>query len=126
MLGYKKGNTKLLAGQIPLHYPADRVYLDGDTTKSVQDYVSPIGNHQIEYIPFGKGWNGKAYTFIPLLNADKYTITITNAMVYNGGSSAVDITSSVAIGNKTRDGFNIEMSSNTYVGECVRLSFTVS
>ena len=37
MLGYKKGNTKLLTGQIPLHYPADRVYLDGDTTKSVQD-----------------------------------------------------------------------------------------
>lgn len=37
MLGYKKGNKKLLTGQIPLHYPADRVYLDGDTTKSVQD-----------------------------------------------------------------------------------------
>lgn len=39
MLGYKKGNKKLLTGQIPLHYPADRVYLDGDTTKSVQDAV---------------------------------------------------------------------------------------
>lgn len=37
MLGYKKGNTKLLTGQIPLHYPGDRVYLDGDTTKTVQD-----------------------------------------------------------------------------------------
>ena len=40
MLGYKKGNTKLLTGQIPLHYPADRVYLDGDPTKSVQDKVA--------------------------------------------------------------------------------------
>lgn len=40
MLGYKKGNTKLLAGQVPKHYPADRVYLDGDTTKSVQDKVA--------------------------------------------------------------------------------------
>ena len=40
MLGYKKGNTKLLAGQISLHYPADRVYLDGDTTKNVQDKVA--------------------------------------------------------------------------------------
>lgn len=37
MLGYKKGNKKLLTGQIPLHYPGDRVYLDGDPTKSVQD-----------------------------------------------------------------------------------------
>jgi len=37
MLGYKKGNRKLLTGQIPLHYPGDRVYLDGDKTKSVQD-----------------------------------------------------------------------------------------
>ena len=40
MLGYKKGNKKLLTGQIPLHYPADRVYLDGDPTKSVQDKVA--------------------------------------------------------------------------------------
>lgn len=40
MLGYKKGNKKLLTGQIPLHYPADRVYLDGDTTKNVQDKVA--------------------------------------------------------------------------------------
>ena len=40
MLGYKKGNTKLLAGQIPLHYPADRVTLDGDPTKNVQDKVA--------------------------------------------------------------------------------------
>jgi hypothetical protein len=39
MLGYKKGNTKLLTGQIPRHYPADRVYLDGDPTKNVQDAV---------------------------------------------------------------------------------------
>ena len=37
MLGYKKGNTKHLTGQIPLHYPGDRVYLDGDKTKTVQD-----------------------------------------------------------------------------------------
>lgn len=37
MLGYKKGNKKLLTGQIPLHYPADRTYLDGDPTKTVQD-----------------------------------------------------------------------------------------
>lgn len=37
MLGYKKGNKKLLTGQIPLHYPGDRVYLDGDPTKTVQD-----------------------------------------------------------------------------------------
>ena len=36
MLGYKKGNIKELCGQMPLHYPADRVYLDGDTSKTVQ------------------------------------------------------------------------------------------
>lgn len=27
-------------GQMPLHYPADRVYLDGDKTKTVQDAVN--------------------------------------------------------------------------------------
>ena len=33
----KKNGIDYLFGLIPLHYPADRVYLDGDTTKSVQD-----------------------------------------------------------------------------------------
>lgn len=40
MLGYKKGNKKGLCGQMPLHYPADRVYLDGDKTKTVQDAIT--------------------------------------------------------------------------------------
>lgn len=115
------GNKK---ATVDLQTKANRCLM-ADGVTSVESYISPLGNHQIEYIPFGKGWNGRAYTFIPLLNANKYTITITSALVYNGGSSAVDITSSVSVGNKTRDGFNID-SSNTYVGECVRLSFTVS
>lgn len=36
----KKNGTDYLFGLIPLHYPADRVYLDGDTTKTVQDKVA--------------------------------------------------------------------------------------
>lgn len=33
----KKNGTDYLFGLIPIHYPGDRVYLDGDTTKTVQD-----------------------------------------------------------------------------------------
>ena len=46
MLGYKKGNTKGLCGNMPLHYPADRVYLDGDITKTVQDAYDEIKSQQ--------------------------------------------------------------------------------
>jgi len=42
MLGYKKGNKQRLCGQMPAHYPADRVYLDGDKTKTVQDALTPL------------------------------------------------------------------------------------
>ena len=41
-LGIKKGNQKKLIGNIPIHYPADRVYLDGDTDKNVQDAVDGL------------------------------------------------------------------------------------
>ena len=33
----RKDNQTYREGQMPLHYPADRVYLDGDTSKTVQD-----------------------------------------------------------------------------------------
>lgn len=33
----KKDGIDYLFGFIPIHYPGDRVYLDGDTTKTVQD-----------------------------------------------------------------------------------------
>ena len=36
----KKNGTDYLFGFIPLHYPADRVYLDGDTSKNVQDNMA--------------------------------------------------------------------------------------
>ena len=36
----KNGNEYPL-GVIPQHYPADRVYLDGDTSKTVQDAILP-------------------------------------------------------------------------------------
>lgn len=39
-LGIKKGNQRKIISNMPIHYPADRVYLDGDTTKSVQDKVA--------------------------------------------------------------------------------------
>ena len=40
MLGYKKGNERKISGSVPQHYPADRVYLDGDTSKNVQELVA--------------------------------------------------------------------------------------
>lgn len=42
MLGYKKGETQQLCGQMPAHYPADMVYLDGDKTKTVQDAIKIV------------------------------------------------------------------------------------
>lgn len=34
-----KNNKEYDLGFVPEHYPADRVYLDGDTSKTVQDYT---------------------------------------------------------------------------------------
>lgn len=39
MLGYKKGQTKELCGSMPLHYPADRVYLHGDTNEDAESAI---------------------------------------------------------------------------------------
>lgn len=39
-LGIKKGNERKISGSVPQHYPADRVYLDGDTSKNVQELVA--------------------------------------------------------------------------------------
>ena len=35
----KKDGTDYPLQTMPLHYPADRVYLNGDTSKTVQDYT---------------------------------------------------------------------------------------
>ena len=48
MLGFKKGQNKELCGSMPLHYPADRVYLDGDTSKNVQDFADDITTKHTE------------------------------------------------------------------------------
>lgn len=37
----KKNGTDYPIQTMPLHYPADRVYLDGDTSKTVQDAILP-------------------------------------------------------------------------------------
>lgn len=39
-IGIKKGNDRKISGNVPQHYPADRVYLDGDTSKNVQELVA--------------------------------------------------------------------------------------
>ena len=49
----KNGNEYPL-GVIPQHYPADRVYLDGDTSKNVQDELLPI-RYSLTLI---NGWTG--------------------------------------------------------------------
>lgn len=38
----KKDGTDYPLQTMPLHYPADRVYLDGDTTKTVQDALDDM------------------------------------------------------------------------------------
>lgn len=43
----KKNGTDYLFGLIPLHYPADRVYLDGDTTKNVQDAIDEVNDNKV-------------------------------------------------------------------------------
>ena len=44
MLGYKKGNTKELCGRMPLHYPADRVYLHGNTNEDVEGVIDELAS----------------------------------------------------------------------------------
>lgn len=123
-------------GTITLYYGSASIKADFEThankcmmsdgITSVKELINPIGNHQVDYITLGKGWNGHAYAFIPLLNANKYTVTVTDVKIFNGGSTPIDITSSVAVGASTRDGFYINIASNTYVGESARVYFTVS
>ena len=47
-IGIKKGNDKDIVAKMPKNYPADRVYLDGDTTKNVQD---AIDKKQLSFSP---------------------------------------------------------------------------
>lgn len=37
-----KNDKEYPLGVMPQHYPADRVYLDGDTSKNVQDFADDI------------------------------------------------------------------------------------
>ena len=37
-----KNNKTYELGMMPIHYPADRVYLDGDTSKNVQDAIDNL------------------------------------------------------------------------------------
>ena len=36
-------------GFMPEHYPADRVYLDGDTSKTVQDYTVKTADYNVTF-----------------------------------------------------------------------------
>lgn len=47
MLGYKKGNTKQLAGQIPLHYPADRVTLYGNPNADAETALTYLTDEHV-------------------------------------------------------------------------------
>lgn len=62
-----KSNETYELGMMPIHYPADRVYLDGDVNKSVQDFKENFTTLKTsyrdsdgitftgDYIEFGRG-----------------------------------------------------------------------
>lgn len=87
---------------------------------------NPLGNHNYDYVPMGKGWNSQGYTFLPFPNADKYNITLVSVAWYNGGSSQVDITSSCSVGYLSDTGFTLYCQSTSVVGNCVRLVINVT
>ena len=50
-----KNNKEYPLGFMPQHYPADRVYLDGDTSKTVQDAIDGMEFTTITGITAGEG-----------------------------------------------------------------------
>lgn len=47
MLGIKKGQNKELCGRMPLHYPADRVYLHGNTNDDVEEAIDELSDESL-------------------------------------------------------------------------------
>lgn len=60
----RKNNVTHEQKEMPMLFPADRVYLDGDTTKTVQETVGSMDSLKIVDIPYSDfSWNSgiKAY-----------------------------------------------------------------
>lgn len=104
----KKDGQEYGIGVMPQHYPADRVYLDGDTSKTVQDELFPQSETEITVrAVFGNNNSSGVCvsSMIPLLLADSCNITI-NDMTVVGTSTHIDLTK-IIVGNKTKYGFAI-------------------
>ena len=67
MLGFKKGQNKELCGRMPLHYPADRVYLHGDTDEDVESAIDELATKSIgdlkDYLQTGFSANAGQFQF---------------------------------------------------------------
>lgn len=127
----KKNGTDYPLQTMPLHYPADRVYLDGDTDKNVQDAITaktaPTSNVVIVTLPTVAQY-GYYYFFLPTsaLKAGK-TITITKAMII-GSSTDISQYISEESYSPTEMGqiYKITSSAVSTGGQGLLIIFTVS
>lgn len=90
-----KNNKEYDLGFVPEHYPADRVYLDGDTSKTVQDAMQ---------VKIASDWNEA------LANAKEYIIFHAIVLIdpYNMDYKGISLQISVPV---------LRVSPNTYWGE---------
>jgi len=73
-------------GFVPKHYPADRVYLDGDITKTVQDEIDEV-----------------AENINNLITTDTFTATLTvgdNLLRFNGSATSKVTSGNMPTNNK--------------------------
>ena len=127
MLGLKKGNTKELCGRMPLHYPADRTYLLGNTNKDTESALIFLGTKRFENPIYSIGSSYYLCVSLP-----------TNVLVYNsitcslfrpGGQTIIkDENPTVTVSNNTNQVIISTSNSNfaSYVGKggIVELTFT--
>ena len=109
-------------GFMPEHYPADRVYLDGDTSKTVQDVIDGSvykKNDNVSGLFYVTGFvedNANIYALLPLkksLSDDiaSATISLTNTSVYLYSASGYQVltANSINIDNPTINGFRVKI-----------------
>ena len=98
-LGIKKGNERKISGNVPQHYPADRVYLDGDISKNVQEFKDNLvkkiditapstGNTVQLTLPSGFTTSNCIPLNILRHSTEDYFVQDSNTTVYYAGSVA--------------------------------------
>ena len=119
MLGYKKGQTKELCGQMPLHYPADRVYRHGDTDDDVDTSLDGSElNRSAIFSTTAVG--GKYYACLGYFSK---TPTLSSVNVLGVGDTS---TSDFSIGTLNTHNYYVSTTNSAYVGKAIYMVFSYS